>query len=164
MDKDTLLLECVRQYLKSNGMDVFFSLELTVRPRHPLCFAIAHDEHGLQITTGWTKNPQRFPADFNEQACNILFESQVSNYAKSDFNSADYPRILEEAKLFPQNCEYYSRLDSVPPIKIQSSPYGSAYKSNISVFTDIFKNVSDIDDVDVNDDEVLTNDLDSEEE
>jgi len=79
----TLILTCALQFLKHGGRDVFLGLETTILSRHPLCFAVAHDEHGKQMRTGWqTGRPKSFKDDYVPGQCNILFETQTSNYGK----------------------------------------------------------------------------------
>jgi len=117
---ESLLLECIRQYLKYEGREPIFGLEMTIWARHPLSFVIAHDVHGRQMRTGFADpwNIQDFFQDYDEARCNIAFQPQITNFAIHNFPDEDVARIVEEVKSVPTSCKYYSRPDRVPPVNI----------------------------------------------
>lgn len=45
----------------------------------------------------------------------MLFETQMSNYAKHAYEESEYPRILEDIRTIPQNSEYWRQLPSPVP-------------------------------------------------
>ena len=107
---DTILLECVRQFLERSGKDGFLGLPMTIFERHPLCFAIAHLVHGKKMRTGFTTpEPKDFYEDYDESLSNISFETQISNYAKHAFYEDLYDSMLEDLKSVEVPQEYYQR-------------------------------------------------------
>lgn len=112
---DTLILECIRQFLECDGKDVFLGLPMTIFANHPLCFAVAHKVHGLKMRTGWkTPEPKDLHSDYDQSLSTILFEPQVANFAKHNFHDDTYDKMLEDLSSVNVPNEYYEHDFSVP--------------------------------------------------
>jgi hypothetical protein len=120
-DIERLILECIFQWLQTGGRDVFLGLEMTIFRRHPLCFVLAKKHHEQQMRTGWKRDqPTDLFQDYDESLSNISFETQLSNYCKSDFDEDYYVDIIADLKNIPLESEFYIRLPSpVPRITIR---------------------------------------------
>ncbi|EGP82622.1 uncharacterized protein MYCGRDRAFT_106553 [Zymoseptoria tritici IPO323] len=104
---ETLMLECVRQYLQNGGRDRFFGLPMTLFPRHPMCMSIGHLHHGRQMRTGFTTLTPSTMADYDESLNNICFESQLSNFAKFNYLEDLYEEMLADALKLRTSTEYF---------------------------------------------------------
>ena len=112
---ETLLLECIRQFLELSGKDAFFGLPMTIWSNHPLCFAVAHLHHGMKMRTGFnTPEPTDFYEDYDESLSNISFEPQVSNFAKHNFPEDMYNMMLEDLTSVDISREHYERSFKLP--------------------------------------------------
>jgi hypothetical protein len=112
---ETLLLEYIHQYLAYSGKDRFFGLPMTLWLNHPLCFAVAHLVHGRKMRTGWkTAEPTDFYTNYDEALSNISFETQVSNYAESNFHEDTYGAILYDLMSVQVPQEFSERSFDVP--------------------------------------------------
>lgn len=72
------------------------------------------------MRTGFkVQNPEDFSRDYDEELCNISFETQLSNYAKHQYSENMYPAILADIQTIPFKSEWYTRPTSpVPSITI----------------------------------------------
>ncbi|SMR54256.1 unnamed protein product [Zymoseptoria tritici ST99CH_1E4] len=104
---ETLMLECVRQYLQNGGRDRFFGLPMTLFHRHPLCISIGHLHHGRQMRTGFTTLTPSTMADYDESLNNICFESQLTNSAKFSYPEDLYEDMLADALKVKTSTEYF---------------------------------------------------------
>lgn len=70
------------------------------------------------MRTGFIRaDPESFPADYSELLSNILFETQLSNCAKWDFDEAYYADILNDISRAPWNSPFPERApDPLPSI------------------------------------------------
>ncbi|KAK3702843.1 hypothetical protein LTR37_014827 [Vermiconidia calcicola] len=107
---ETLLIECIRQYLEYGGRDTFFGLRMTIWARHPLCFVVAHSVHGQKIRTGCkTADPSDYDQDYDANLSNTSFEPQVSNWAKQNYDEKYYEDMLTDILSVDIPTQYYER-------------------------------------------------------
>lgn len=92
----TVMLECAVQYVRNKGLDAFLGVELTVRTRHPLCFAVAHKHHGKQMRTGWKVQHPRSLDDYDADQSKILLESQLSSLTNFCYAKGTYQAMLDD--------------------------------------------------------------------
>jgi hypothetical protein len=102
------MLECDVQCCKLKGWDAFFGLERTVFESHPLYSALAHKRRVKPMRTGSRcAGPKSFSADHNEPLSSVLSETQLSNFAKMEFDNAHYTGIFEDISKGPWGSHFH---------------------------------------------------------
>lgn len=112
---ETIFLEAIIQCVLGDDNDndnksrPRLYLPMSVYTRRPLRFAVAHHHHGEQLRSGWVKaEPTSFPADYDATLNNMLFESSIENYVKSEFDEDTVPAVFERIRQVDLSMEYYN--------------------------------------------------------
>ena len=93
---ETIFIECIWQILDINMTDKLFDLPISLYIRHPLRFAVAHRQHGIQLRSAWTKLQPEAIEDRDPSRCNMSIEASIVNYAKSNFPDELYPLMRKD--------------------------------------------------------------------
>lgn len=94
---ETIYLECLWQAADPE-YKTHTQLPLSVEPRHPSRVVAAHDKHGQQLRTGWTRQKPESIADRDDSLCNMVPQAHIENMLVLNYSDEHVPRAIEKLK------------------------------------------------------------------